>query len=483
MTQKQTVTVIKGDGVGPEVVDAALKVLKAADVPLNFEECVAGRKAFEAGITTGVPQETLDSISRNKLVLKGPLETPIGHGGKSANVTIRKLFDMFGNIRPIKEIPAIQTPFSGRGINMVVVRENVEDLYAGIEYMQTPDVAQTLKLISRQGCERIVRLAFEIAAAENRPSVHCVHKANIMKMSEGMLKRVFEEISSDYPNIEAKQVIVDNAAHQLVINPEQFDVLVCTNMNGDILSDQAAGLVGGLGIAASANIGHMACMFESVHGSAPDIAGQGKANPLAFINATILLLKHLGLSDKANLIESALHKTLAEDKKTGDLKPKSSPLSTGAFADAVIDNLGKMAVTKEQNAQTKAVKLSNKISKPTQATKEIVGVDIFVDYEKSLTDLAAICCTATKNTGLIFKNISSRGAVVYPSKGGSIEAGNFLCCRFMAESVLQNAHITNLLNNFKVEWSQIEKLYLFDGERAFSLAQGESSDSLESAAA
>ena len=257
---KVKVTALPGDGIGPEVMNATLKILDAAGAPVEWEVAEAGAKAFERGVVTGVPRETLDSIATNKLALKSPLETPIGYGGKSANVTMRKFFELYANIRPVRELPGIATPFSGRGIDMVIVRENVEDVYAGIEHMQTTTVA---------------------------------HKANIMKLTEGMMKRMGEKVAKEYPGIRAGQVIIDNCAHQLVIRPEAYDVIVTSNMNGDIISDLAAGLVGGLGIAPSANLGDQVAMFEAVHGSAPDIAGKDMANPTALLSAAIMLLRHI----------------------------------------------------------------------------------------------------------------------------------------------------------------------------------------------
>ena len=267
--RKHIVTVIPGDGIGPEVVQATQRVIQATGVPIEWEEREAGMNVFKRGIASGVPKDTIDSITKTRVVLKGPLETPVGFGEKSANVTLRKLFETYGNIRPVREFPSVQTPFSGRGIDLVVVRENVEDLYAGIEHMQTPDVAQCLKLISHKGCEKIARLAFELARAEGRKRVDCVTKSNIMKLTEGMLKRTFEAVAKEYPDIEAQHIIVDNCAHQLVRRPEQFEVLVTTNMNGDILSDLTSGLIGGLGFAPSANLGSEVAIFEAVHGSAP----------------------------------------------------------------------------------------------------------------------------------------------------------------------------------------------------------------------
>src|SRR5438105_4364648 len=222
-TAKRKITVLPGDGIGPEVVDSALEIIKAARVAVEFEKCEAGARAFQKGIVTGIPKETIQSIERTKVVLKGPLETPIGYGNRSANVTLRTLFETYGNIRPVRELPGVQTAFTGRKLDIVIVRENVEDLYTGIEYMQTPGVAEALKIISRAGCERIVELAFEFAIAAGRKRVHCATKANILKLTEGMLQHAFEDIAPEYPMIEAKHILIDNCAHQLAMRPEQFD--------------------------------------------------------------------------------------------------------------------------------------------------------------------------------------------------------------------------------------------------------------------
>ncbi len=239
------VTLIPGDGIGPECVAAAQRILEAVGAPIEWETHEAGAEVFKKGLPSGVPAETMDSIARTRVALKGPLETPVGFGEKSANVTLRKLFETYANVRPVREMPGVKTPYSGRGVDLVIVRENVEDLYAGIEYMQTPGVAECLKLISVKGSEKIVRFAFEYARSEGRESVTCATKANIMKMTEGTMKRVFEQAAPDYPDIESWHVIIDNCAHQLVKRPEQFDVIVTTNMNGDIISDLSSALIGG----------------------------------------------------------------------------------------------------------------------------------------------------------------------------------------------------------------------------------------------
>ena len=338
---KRKVTVIPGDGIGAECVDATKRIIAASGAAIDWEECHAGASVFKKGIPSGVPTETIESISRTRLVLKGPLETPVGYGEKSANVTLRKLFETYGNLRPVREFPGVPTPYSGRGIDLIVVRENVEDLYAGIEHMQTPGVAQCLKLISRKGCEKIARLAFEVARAEGRKSVACATKSNIMKLTEGLLKRTCEEVAKEYPDIQYWHVIVDNCAHQLVKKPEQFDVIVTTNMNGDILSDLTSALVGGLGFAPSANLGNDVAIFEAVHGSAPKYAGKNVINPTAVLLSGVMMLRYIGEFDAANRIEKALLVTLEEGKvRTGDVVGYDKGCTTTAYTDAIIGNLG-----------------------------------------------------------------------------------------------------------------------------------------------
>ena len=342
LAEKKLVTLIPGDGVGPECIEATRLIVEAAGAPIEWEVRQAGASIFKQGLPSGVPQETIDSIKKTRVVLKGPLETPVGFGEKSANVTLRKLFETYGNIRPVRELPGVKTPYSGRGIDLVIVRENVEDLYAGIEYMQTPGVAECLKLISRKGCEKIVRLAFELAKAEGRKKVHCASKSNIMKFTEGLLKKTFEEIAPEYPEIESQHIIIDNCAHQLVKKPEQFDVIVTTNMNGDIISDLSSALIGGLGFAPSANIGNAIAIFEAVHGSAPKYAGKNVINPLAVLFSAVLMLRHLQMFDIAANIEHAVFVTLQEGKcLTRDIVGDEKAASTTKFTEAIIANLGR----------------------------------------------------------------------------------------------------------------------------------------------
>ena len=471
------VTLVPGDGVGPEVVDSARRVLEAVAAPLTWEERPAGASMFVAGIPSGVPGETIESIKRTRLVLKGPLETPVGYGEKSANVTLRKLFETYANVRPVRELPGVPTPFSGRGIDLVVVRENVEDLYAGIEHMQTPDVAQCLKLITRPGCERIARYAFELAKAEGRPRVTCVTKSNIMKLTEGMLQRVFDEVAADYPDIAADHLIVDNAAHQLVKRPEQFDILVTTNLNGDILSDLASGLVGGLGFAPSANIGDGVAIFEAVHGSAPKYAGKDVINPTAMILSAVMLLRHLGLFETAAQVEGALLRTLGQGHATRDVAGDTG-ISTSRFTEEIVANLGRVeAATPPRAYAPVVVPASPRLPQPTvPAHRTVVGADVFVEWAGDAETLGRAMEAAAEGSAYRLKMVSNRGTMVYPDTGALTAWVDHWRCRFVAaDGEPDDAALLALLARVGTEhrWMHVEKLQAFDGVAGFTKAQGE----------
>ncbi len=478
--QPRMVTVIPGDGIGPEVVRATQRIIEATGVPLEWEEREAGMNVFKRGIASGVPKETVDSIAKTRVVLKGPLETPVGFGEKSANVTLRKLFETYGNIRPVREFPGVQTPFSGRGIDLVVVRENVEDLYAGIEHMQTPDVAQCLKLISHKGCEKIARLAFEFARAEGRKRIHCVTKSNIMKLTEGMLKRVFEEVAKEYPDIEANHMIVDNCAHQLVRRPEQFEVLVTTNMNGDILSDLTSGLIGGLGFAPSANLGSEVAIFEAVHGSAPKYAGKNVINPTALILTGAMMLRFLGFLDEATNIEQAVFVTLEAGIKTRDIAGDEKATSTSAYTDAIIQNLGKRSsqvTTRPYKPYTVPTLTKEQESVVVKQRRE-TGVDVFVEASLTPEELGTHLEQLTTDLPIHLKMISNRGTKVYTPTGAMTDCVNHWRCRFVlndANSTLGDETILTLLPRIGAHyrWMHIEKLPEFNGEAGFTRAQGE----------
>ncbi len=476
------VTAIPGDGIGPEVMRATRQVLEAAGARIEWEEAVAGAEAFRRGIATGAPQETLDSIARNGVALKGPLETPVGHGEKSANVTLRKVFEMYGNIRPVRELPGLRTPFSGRGIDFVVVRENVEDVYAGIEHMQTPGVAQCLKLITEVGCERIARLACALAEAEGRRKVTVATKANIMKMTEGMMQRVGERVVKEHPALAHEHMIVDNCAHQMVIRPEQFDVTVMTNMNGDILSDLAAGLVGGLGVAPSANLGDEVAMFEAVHGSAPQIAGKGLANPTALLLSALMMLRHIGDFATARKIEHALYVTLEEGRDlTGDIAREGAEgASTGAFVERIVANLGReSAAVPAREYRPIALKRWPQITWYRAATTwELVGLDVFVESERDPHAIGITLAAAAEGSAFTLKAISSRGAQVWPALGGHTFLVDHFRARFLFKEAPKGdavAEITDLLMRIgrQHRWMHLEKLQRYDGADAYTKAQGE----------
>jgi isocitrate dehydrogenase len=474
------VTLILGDGIGPECVTAARRIVEATGAPIEWEACEAGAEVFKRGLPSGVPEETIASISRTKAALKGPLETPVGFGEKSANVTLRKLFETYANVRPVRELPGVTTPYSGRGVDLVVVRENVEDLYAGIEYMQTPSVAQALKLISEKGCEKIARFAFEYARSEDRPTVACATKANILKFSEGTLKRVFERVAPDYPELESWHVIVDNCAHQLVKRPEQFDVIVTTNMNGDILSDLTSALVGGLGFAPSANIGSEVAIFEAVHGSAPKYAGKDVINPTAVILSAVLMLRYLGLFDQAAAIEHAVFVTLESGVLTGDVVGYNRGVSTSAYTDAIIGNLGRRTerwVIRDVKPLV-LPKLSSDPDYVKPTSRAVVGLDVFVESPLTAGELGASLMELTQDTRMSLRMISSRGTKVFPPTGAMTETGDHFRCRFIIRENpgdLPDEDVHQLLARISRQhrWMHIEKLQEFDGELGFTRDQGE----------
>ncbi|QQS45546.1 MAG: isocitrate dehydrogenase (NAD(+)) [Acidobacteriota bacterium] len=314
---KHKITLIPGDGIGPEITGAVVRILEAAGVEIEWDSFIAGAEALSR-FGDPLPQEVLDSIRQNGIALKGPLTTPVGKGFASVNVRLRKTLDLYANLRPVKTVPGLVTPFGD--LDLVVVRENTEGLYSGIEHEVVPGVVESLKVITEKASTRIARYALEYARREGRKKVTAIHKANIMKMSDGLFLECFRKVSKDYPDIEADDKIVDNTCMQLVMRPQQFDVLLLENLYGDIVSDLAAGLVGGLGIVPGANIGELGAVFEAVHGSAPDIAGQNLANPTALLQSAIMMLRYLGERQAADLIEKSFRHTLEVKKiRTRDL--------------------------------------------------------------------------------------------------------------------------------------------------------------------
>ena len=331
---KHNITLIPGDGIGPEIIAATVRTIEASGVEIKWETHIIGAQALEKYGTT-IPDTTIESIKRNKVALKGPLMTPIGKGFTSVNVGLRKALDLYANVRPVKALPNI--PCRYPELDLVIIRENTEDLYSGLEHVVVPGVVESIKIITEKASTRIARYAFEHAKLHGRKKITAMHKANIMKLSDGLFLECFYNVAKEYPEIPADDKIIDNACMQLVMNPQQFDVMVMENLYGDIVSDLCAGLIGGLGLAPGANIGEIGAVFEAVHGSAPDIAGQGVANPTAILMSAILMLKHIGERDAAERTEKAMLEVFAEGKTiTKDL---GGTAKTADFANAIIDKL------------------------------------------------------------------------------------------------------------------------------------------------
>lgn len=480
MQSKQRITVAQGDGIGPEIMRAVLEVLNAAGAPLEYDPIEIGEQVYLKGITTGIPAEAWDVIRRNRVVLKAPITTPLGGGYKSINVTLRKSLGLFANVRPCKAY----TPFVASSfpkMDLVVVRENEEDLYGGIEYQQTREVTQSLKLISAPGSESIIRYAFEYARAYGRKRVTCMTKDNIMKIADGLFHRIFTAIAAEYPEIEADHQIIDIGTARVAAAPDKLDVVVTLNLYGDILSDVAAQVAGSVGLAGSANVGRDAAMFEAIHGSAPDIAGQGIANPSGLLQAVIQMLVHLGLAETAERINNAWLCTLEDGIHTADIyQPATSRerVSTQEFGAAVIDRLGKTP-QQLQPSHFAGGQLQVNLRPAAAVKKELVGVDVFVDWDQPgrNADTLGALVSALNGGGLTLGLITNRGVRVYPDGLPETFCSDHWRCRFTADqSALTHAQINALLARFDqagLDVIKTENLYTFDGKRGYTLAQGE----------
>ncbi len=475
------VTIAYGDGIGPEIMEAVLRVLDAAGAPLRYDVIEIGEKCYRQGHTSGIAPEAWESIRRNRVLLKAPITTPQGSGYKSLNVTIRKTLNLFANVRPAKAYaPFVASPHPE--MNLVIIRENEEDLYAGIEHQQTPEVVQVLKLVTRPGCERIIRYAFEYARAYGRHKVTCMTKDNIMKLTDGLFHRVFDEVALEYPDIAAEHQIIDIGAARLADQPGRFDVIVTLNLYGDIISDIAAQISGSVGLAGSANIGSEAAMFEAVHGSAPDIAGRGIANPSGLLVAATQMLVHVGEADIAETIKNAWLRTLEDGIHTADIyRPGVSTLQVGTrdFADAVIARLGQ-----EPRDLTPVHYRAGGIhvvpAPVARGNKELAGVDVFLDWsddERNPDVLGAMLNNAAP-AGWRLKMITNRGVKVYPDGLPETFCTDHWRCRFVPHNdgplaFDQVLALLGALHAAGLEVIKTEHLYTFDGQRGYSLGQGE----------
>ena len=475
------ITVAKGDGIGPEIMDATLEIIKAAGAKIEIEEIEVGEKVYLAGNTSGISQESWDVIRRNKVFLKAPITTPQGGGYKSLNVTTRKFLGLYSNVRPCRSLhPFVSTKHPV--MDIVIVRENEEDLYAGIEHQQTDEVVQCLKLISRPGCEKIVRYAFEYAKQQNRKKVTCFTKDNIMKQTDGLFHQVFDEIAKEYPEIENEHWIIDIGAAKMADTPEAFDVIVMPNLYGDVLSDVAAQITGSVGLAGSANIGEECSMFEAIHGSAPRRAGQNLANPSGLLQGAILMLNHIGQTEVAEKVQNAWLKTLEEGIHTYDIYKEGTSkqkVGTKEFAQAVINNLGKKPaiLTPVSYSNNSALRLPKYKRKPS-AKKELMGVDLFVHWAGLDPNELAEKVKKIETNGIKLTMITNRGIKVWPDGFKETFCTDHWRCRFKPEegSAINKTNIIQLLNNAlneNIDTIKTENLYSFDGKASFSLGQGQ----------
>jgi isocitrate dehydrogenase len=475
------VTIAYGDGIGPEIMEAVLRIMEAAGARLRHEVVEIGERAYLEGHTSGIPQEAWSTIRRNAAFLKAPITTPRGGGYKSLNVTIRKALGLFANVRPTESYaPYVATPHGG--MNLIIIRENEEDLYAGIEHQQTCEVTQVLKLITRPGTERIVRYAFEYARAYGRRRVTCMTKDNIMKLTDGLFHRVFEEVAAEYGDIESNHLIIDIGSARLAAQPEQFDVIVTLNLYGDILSDIAAQVAGSVGLAGSANIGETVAMFEAVHGSAPDIAGKDVANPSGLLNAATQMLVHVGEAAAAETINNAWLATLESGIHTADVyRPglSSREVGTKAFTDAVIERLGEQP-RHLRPVHFRSVPFSIHATPSRAKKKELVGVDVFLDWSEAGRDPEVLGrgLEDAAPAGWALRMISNRGVKVYPEGLPETFRTDHWRCRFLppgggATSFERVLDLLRALHAAGYEVIKTEQLYTFDGERGYSLGQGE----------
>ncbi len=486
MPHKTPITVAYGDGIGPEIMQATLAILDAAGAQIEPEVIEIGERVYLSGNSAGIEASAWESLRRTKVFLKAPITTPSGGGYKSLNVTVRKTLGLYANVRPcVSYAPFVETLHPK--IDLVIVRENEEDLYAGIEHRQTDDVYQCLKLISRPGCEKIVRYAFEYARRHGRKKVTCMTKDNIMKMSDGLFHKVFDDMAVDYPEIKTEHMIIDIGTARMADRPEQFDVVVTPNLYGDIISDVAAELTGSVGLAGSANIGEHVAMFEAIHGSAPDITGKGIANPSGLLHGAVMMLQHIGQHDVAAKIHNAWLCAIEDGAHTADIAKAGDPsiLSTAQFADAVMQRLGQSPTKfKAIDALAPTDAASSTTSKktyqsPPKSAKAMVGVDVFFHWNDSNANaLATKVLAALAEQPFSLQMITNRGVKVWPNGFPETFCTDHWRCRFMATDATSGNHeaIIGLLSAIRatgLDFIKMENLYTFNGEPGFALGQGQ----------
>ncbi len=481
MPSKTPITVAHGDGIGPEIMGATLQILEAAGAALEIETIEIGEKVYLRGNTAGIEPSSWESLLRTKVFLKAPITTPQGGGFKSLNVTTRKTLGQYANVRPcVSYHPFIETKHPN--MDVVIVRENEEDLYAGIEYQMTPEVTSCIKLISRPGSEKIVRYAFEYARLHNRQKVTCFMKDNIMKMTDGLFHKVFDEIAAEYPDIQKESWIVDIGAAKMADTPEAFDVIVMPNLYGDILSDVAAQIAGSVGLAGSANIGEKCAMFEAIHGSAPRRAGQNLANPSGLLMGAVLMLVHIGQSEAAGRVHNAWLRTIEDGVHTYDVFTEgisTEKVGTKEFACAVIKRMG------QKPNRLKPVTYAAHPAAPAPAPKtvqshsvatELKGIDVFVYWPPRDPNQLADMIGKLAGDGLSLQMIDNRGVKVWPAGRAETFCTDSFRCRFISEkaaSMLPLLDVAKRIAEAGIEIAATQSLRTFDGQAGFSLAQGQ----------
>jgi isocitrate dehydrogenase len=477
------ITVAYGDGIGPEIMEAVLSILRHAKAPITIETVEIGKNLYEHGYNSGISPALWESIERTKVLLKAPITTPQGGGYKSLNVTMRKTLGLYANVRPcIAYHPYVATHHPD--LDIVIVRENEEDLYTGIEHRQTRSTFQTLKLVSIPGCERIIRYAFDYAVTHHRKKVTCMSKDNIMKMTDGVFHDIFNQVAKEYPQIEANHMIIDIGAAKLAAKPGMFDVVVTSNLYGDIISDIVAEISGSVGLAGSANLVPQYAMFEAIHGSAPDIAGKNMANPSGLLHAAIMMLSHLGLPETAETIHNAWLKTLEDGIHTGDVYQEGTSsirAGTAEFAKAVIERLGKKPTTLKAVEYSKEhhAKVAENTIPFAEINKQLVGVDVFIDHLVVDPKELAEQINGLDSGQLKLQMISLRGLTVWPERLGYELSGDHWRLRFVPSNEGKIAvpgdvmFVLFALIEAGLDVIKTENLYFFDGKAGFSLGQGE----------
>lgn len=493
----KTITIAYGDGIGPEIMEATLRILKEAEADLNFSVIDVGEKIYKKGFNSGFMPSAYEDLENSRVLLKAPITTPQGGGYKSLNVTLRKKLGLFANVRPIRSFyPFVDSKFDK--IDLTIIRENEEDCYIGVEHRQSLQSYQCLKLYTKEGCEKIIRYAFEYALKNNRKKVSCFSKDNIMKMTDGLFHKTFDEISQLYPDIKTDHFIIDIGTAKIANKPEDFDVVVTSNLYGDIISDVAAEISGSVGLAGSANIGNDYAMFEAIHGSAPDIAGKDIANPTGLINGAIMMLNHISQYEVANKIANALYKTIEEGIHTADIynqKTSKKKVGTKEFTDHLIKNLGQVP-SKLTKAEFKAPKNNIKQTLSTadlpKEQKLLIGFDLFIDWQDEFENLVKFL-KKMESENLEIKNISSKGLILWPLTDKHMMPNNYnglTVLRFIGKNIVGkvsnqiiNDHLSiakldiinmlEQLNDKGIDFVKYEGLYTFDGKAGYTSIQGE----------